>query len=474
MSDELTFPTLPTAREEVVLSDYEKRTELLFFRLRWLIIGTQTFAILIVLLFLSKQLVWKEAALILLVQALTNVLAPKIRQGKRQPNLVFALSLFDAASLTALLLLTGGPSNPFSVLYFVQIAIAAVLFSPGKAWLIAGLSTAGFALSFFLHVPLPPELGGHGSHGNHASHATQDLNASSGSDHRKHDPETHRKWLEIQQKNQNLKSKVDAPAQAFNVHLHGMGFAFAVAVAALVLLVGRLSKELKLEREERARTARLLGLATVAAGAAHEIGNPMATIQLAADDLCLGLKRTPGTEALFEDAQLIVEQIGRIRKVLAGMSVAAGELVGEGLSELTLQEFVEQLEVMNEKGGAVFLFQANAFKTSVYWPTKTILSAISQLLRNAIEFNRGENPVELTLTVHLGEVGIEIRDYGAGMPDAVLQRIGEPFFSNRVGGTGLGVFVARTAIEGMGGSLLFKSQLGIGTVVDVRLPRRTI
>jgi two-component system sensor histidine kinase RegB len=70
-------------------------------------------------------------------------------------------------------------------------------------------------------------------------------------------------------------------------------------------------------------------------------------------------------------------------------------------------------------------------------------------------------------------VRLTITDHGAGMPADPLSRLGEPFFTTRPegDGMGLGVFVSRATIEQLGGSIAFESAVGRGTTVRIRLPR---
>jgi two-component system sensor histidine kinase RegB len=71
-----------------------------------------------------------------------------------------------------------------------------------------------------------------------------------------------------------------------------------------------------------------------------------------------------------------------------------------------------------------------------------------------------------------GELSVVVRDRGAGMPHDILARIGEPFFTTKAPGRGmgLGLFLARAVIEGVGGTLHIDSAAGQGTSVHVRLP----
>ena len=63
-----------------------------------------------------------------------------------------------------------------------------------------------------------------------------------------------------------------------------------------------------------------------------------------------------------------------------------------------------------------------------------------------------------------------IADEGAGIPPDVLARVGEPFFTTRAQGTGLGVHLSRQLVQGAGGALELSSRAGAGTTVEVVLP----
>ena len=140
-----------------------------------------------------------------------------------------AFLLLDVVLLTGLLYLSGGPTNPFSIIYVVYIAMSAVMLPPRWTWAIAGLSVVSFA-SLFVFQASDPHLG-HMRHG-----------------------------------------------EGFQGHLYGMFIALVLAVALITYFVSQLSLELRrreralAEAEERThRWGKLASIATLAAGAAHEL-----------------------------------------------------------------------------------------------------------------------------------------------------------------------------------------------------------
>ncbi len=209
--------------------------------------------------------------------------------------------VLDVALLTGVLYLSGGPTNPFSIIYVVYVAMSAVMLSGVWTWTIAALSMVSFAGLFYVHIPAS-DLGEHG-HG-----------------------------------------------ENFQTHLYGMFVAFTLATLLIAYFVSRLSDALKereralAEAQERThRWGRLASIATLAAGAAHELGTPLGTIAIAAKEVRRRAEGVPGAEALIEDADLIREELERCRTVLDRMALTGGEHVGEPSRELDVEELFTEV-----------------------------------------------------------------------------------------------------------------------------------
>lgn len=336
-----------------------------------------------------------------------------------QQEVLAALLAADVVFLTLLLSLTGGPFNPFSFWYAVHIALGAVLLRPSLTWSLAAFALAGFGLLFLL---------------------------ASGADASHH-------------------------AEHFRLHIQGMWFAFGIAAMFIVYFIQRVTRALAESetalhsaREHTARSEKLASLATLAAGAAHELATPLSTIAVIATEMERQI--AGGGESFGDDVRLIRQQVNRCREILADMSADAGESAGEGSSEIALGELLAELRC-----GDVTL-EVDATAGTVQAPPRALLRALRGLVRNAVHANNGTLPV----TVHVGRSGnvlsIEIRDHGAGMSAEVLARAGEPFFTTRPPGQGmgLGIFLARALFQRLGGSLHIRSTLGVGTTVEVSLP----
>jgi two-component system sensor histidine kinase RegB len=105
-----------------------------------------------------------------------------------------------------------------------------------------------------------------------------------------------------------------------------------------------------------------------------------------------------------------------------------------------------------------------------------VARALGTLLHNALQATSDRERVRLRASVADGAVRVSVIDQGAGMSADTLARAGEPFFTTKPAGagTGLGLFVARSSVEQLGGSLVLDSAVGRGTSASVILPTDVI
>ncbi len=323
----------------------------------------------------------------------------------------------DVVLLTSLLYFAGGPFNPFSFLYLVEIALAAVILPARWTWALVGLSLSGSALLFVAHRPL-----------------------TLGDDH-------------------------------MSIHLRGMWVAFGVAATFIVYFLLRVRRSLEAReadlaavRNLGARQEKLAALATLAAGAAHELSTPLSTIAVAAKEL--------ERHFTVDDVQLIRAEVARCRAILQRMAADAGESAGESPVELTLGALLSTALAAVREQPAVEL-EVSDRDAPLFLPERAVAQAIGSLVKNAQDASSTENKVIVRALPSNGELRIEVRDSGAGMPPEILSRVGEPFFTTKPPGQGmgLGLFLTRAVAERLGGALEIDSRPGQGTVASLRLPR---
>ncbi len=351
------------------------------------------------------------------------------RGGSPGRRAIAGVLAFDVVATNLFLYLSGGPANPFSVLHLVHVTLAAVVLGAPTAYGLAALATLGYGLLFVDHVPVP--------------------------------------------------MLVRLGDGTVSVHLLGMWVAFALSAGLVAHFVGRASDalaardaELAGARDRAARSERLAAVATLAAGAAHELATPLGTIALVAGELAG--EAAPGTP-LAADAALLRDEVARCRAILDQLSYRAGEPIGEVPSAMRVAELLEDVAARLPSADRARLTLRDATHGPVSLPRIALAQALGSLVRNALEAQPASaSPVELVAEEARGALRLAVADHGGGMDPAVLAQAGEPFFTTKGPGRGLGLglFLARSVAEQLGGRLELESLLGRGTTVVLTVPAR--
>jgi two-component system sensor histidine kinase RegB len=233
-------------------------------------------------------------------------------------------------------------------------------------------------------------------------------------------------------------------------------------------------REAELSRAQAAaqRSEKLASLATLAAGAAHELATPLSTIAVVAKELERLLDGSSVATSAAEDARLIRREVQRCREILGQMAEQAGESTGEGFATLAPSQLLEAIVSglpEDERARVVTRIDAEGVLLA---PATTLARALRGLVRNALQASAPDTQVALELSALPDGCQLRIVDQGSGMSGEVLARAGEPFFTTEEPGKGmgLGLFLARAVVEHLGGTLQVASQTGKGTEVTVQLP----
>jgi two-component system sensor histidine kinase RegB len=336
----------------------------------------------------------------------------------------------DVVILTGLLFFTGGPFNPFSFLYLVHIALGAVVLRPRWTWSLVTLSLVCSGALFYGHVWLRLDYS---------------------------DPASH--------------------AQHMRMHLEGMWIAFAVAALFIVYFVTRVRRalagreaDLADQRALAARNERLASLATLAAGAAHELATPLGTIAVVAREIERTAERQEPATGL-EDIRLIRAQVDRCRTILAQLAADAGASTGESFVRTSVSQLVALAQQGLPAEPRVDSELPAAGDRQLLAPVRALSQALRAVIKNAQDASPADGVVRVRAREQDDSVALVVTDAGAGMRPEVLARAGEPFFTTKAPGRGmgLGLFLARSLMESLGGSFEIESAAGEGTTVSMRL-----
>ncbi len=405
-------------------------------RLRWVAIIGQVTIILGVTVLLGIVLPLPPIAAIIGFEVATNAAcALWARRAFAVTDAVLVgLLTADVVLLTALLYLTGGPVNPFSFLYLVHIALGAVTLRPVHTWGLTALALLGFGLLFFL----PAWPGGTDMATMHADH------------------------------------------EHMRLHLEGMYVAFGVAAVFIVYFVQRVTAALA-QRDAELTAARSLAqrhemfasLGTLAAGAAHELATPLSTIAVAAREMERNLQRGVSSGEALDDIRLIRQQVMRCQNVLQQMAADAGQGMGENLEVVRAADLLDQaLAGSIDEAGVEVAVDDDAATLVVTVPPHAMAQALRGVVRNAHQASSSAQPVQVHVCRDGSDLHIEVRDGGAGMEPSILQHAGEPFFTTKAPGEGmgLGLFLTRSLLGRLGGRLELSSVAGSGTSAVLVLP----
>lgn len=338
----------------------------------------------------------------------------------------FVQLLVDLFALTSILYYTGGASNPFVYFFLLPMIISAAALPQIYTWAIAAISVCSYTLLMLWRVEVPEFINVH-------SKSAMDLHSAG-------------MWL------------------GFMV----LSVLIATFVSAMAATVRERDRYLARLRETALRDERVVAVATLAAGAAHELSTPLATMAVVTGEI---LREYPpaGYPALHKDLTILRDQIARCKEALSVISASAGAARAESAERISLDTFMRETvaEVTRLRPGSNVRLQpaAQAGAQPLIAVERTIRQALLNVLHNAVDVS--PDFVRLTCSWDAATLSIAVVDRGGGLKPGSLER---PGISSKEGGLGLGLFLSHAALTQAGGSLDVADNDEGGTTVSLRLP----
>lgn len=400
--------------------------------LRWVALAVMTITVAAVRAVYIESLEITPLGWILAVSATLNVWTTwRVRQPQHvSDGAVFFQLLADTCVLTGVLYFTGGWSNPFVSLFLLPLVIAATVLPQRHAWAMAAATFAAYTFLGIWNVPLPHLHHGHGE---------------------------------------------DAE---FGAHVVGMWVSFVLSAGVIAYFVARMAAtlrerdlELAAARERGLRDQHVLVLGTLAAGAAHQLGTPLATMAVMLRELEHDADDDP---ELTTELRRIREQVDACKGIISDMLAGAGQARGDGGRIESLDRFLEDTVGTWQTlrpGIDLALRLDGPVPAPRILAERTLAHTLVTLLDNAADAaDASAEGIEMVGTWTPDRLTVEIRDRGTGIAPAVLARAGRQPVSTKSDGHGVGLLIANAALERFGGSVTLANRDGGGTATRVVLP----
>lgn len=397
--------------------------------LRWIAVLGQVITILAVHFSLGFKLPLATMMLVLLALVALNLFS-LLRLKRPTPigryDLFLALAL-DTLALTAQLYLSGGATNPFTTLYLLHVILGAVLLEAWATWAIVALTSFCFVMLVAFNRPIV---------------------ATGLSD------------------------------QAFfDLFLMGMLVGIVLDAVLLVTFVDRINANLRRHdarlaelRQRAAEETHIVRMGLLASGAAHELGTPLATLDVILSDW----RRMPIFASQPDLAQELEDMRGEVQRcktIVTGVLQSAGEARGGEVRASTLRAFMDEVvtDWRATRNGEVLAYETDLIALTPIVAESTLKQVIHNVLDNALD----ASPVGVRLWAGVREdrLLIEVEDDGPGFTDETLENFGKPYNSTkgRAGG-GLGLFLVVNVLRKLGGRASAENLAEGGARVVLDLP----
>ena len=383
--------------------------------LRWIAIFGQFVAINLVYFLLKLDLPIVLAYIVILIGLCTNLfLQFRIKSIQLKDFYASLFLIYDLVQLTLLLYLTGGISNPFSILMIIPTIVSSTFLSMGTTIILGVLTIFFLFLLKIFHYPLP------GIH--------------------------------------------DSTVTFPKLYLTGYFLAIIVGLVFLSYFGIRFSGESKRRSDAVSKLQQVIAkeyelesLGGQAAAAAHSLGTPLATISVVATEL---KKEIGNNKEYSKDIDLLISQskrCGEILKKISKKQIKEDQFFSKTNLENLLNEILTSFRETSSKE-IVLIVEDNKSNFN-FQRTPELIYGLRNFIGNSVKFSKSR--VEIILTSDDQKIQIKINDDGPGFPEDIIEIIGEPYIKSKSiqvssnSGTGLGTFLGKTLLERESASLYF-------------------
>lgn len=356
-------------------------------------------------------------------------------------NELFIQLSFDVLAITAILYFTGGATNPIAWFFLLPLIIAATVLPQEFTWYMVIFTSGCYTLLMSYYQPLP------------------DIQ-----------PVVFR-----EERAQAMHAML--PKHDLDLHVFGMWFGFVFSAVLVAYFVVEMAKTLRARerslaeaREQSLRSERVVALGTLAAGAAHEMGTPLGTMAILIreiEDDC----EDYGDPELAEKMKILREQVARCKQALSVMSASAGEIRAESGRLMDLATYLDGVvdSWRQQRPGAKLKYRkAGTLPPPGVLAELTLTHALINILNNATDVS--PKGVEMYARWDRNSMTLRILDRGPGIAPGISEQIGKTPVTTKEQGLGVGLFLAFSTINRLGGSIEMLPRPDGGTATHIILP----
>jgi PAS domain S-box-containing protein len=224
--------------------------------------------------------------------------------------------------------------------------------------------------------------------------------------------------------------------------------------------------ELKKAEEFLRKSDRISAIGQLAAGIAHEIRNPLTSVK----GFLQFMQEQSADQNYFEIMRREIERIELITNEFLVLAKPQAKSYSQKSIEAILTGFIPLIETQAKLGNIDIIMDIEENLPDIYCDANQIKQVFLNVIKNAMESMPSGGEITFTVKKMEGHVQILIKDQGCGISPERLKRIGEPFYSTKEKGTGLGLMIIFNLIKEHKGSIEFQSELNRGTQVEICLP----
>ncbi len=390
-------------------------------KIRWIAIFGQLLAIIFVSFIVNIEIPFFEALIVIFISIFINFYSFIIQRKQKtiSNTTAFLFLLFDTLQLGALLFLTGGIINPFSILILAPVITSA---SYLPALLTVILSTISILIIIVLNFYFIP---------------------------------------------------INLGKEFSLTYIYSFGLVSSLVITIIFIAIyaylfasssRKISNALSASKLQILNQKKITEVGSLSAAAAHELSTPLNTIFLILNDL-LKEQKLIEDKNISKDIQLLKSQAERCREILQKLSKNPLKLKDKFLEKVKITDLIKiNFEKFNRNKTLNIIRNFQKEEPEIIFKDE-IMYALGNIIQNAITYSKKKVTVEIQYEKN--DIILKISDDGYGFSRDIVDKLGEPYISKNNKGMGLGIFIAKNLIENMGGNIQFYNSKDSKAVVEI-------